>query len=82
MKMNQVDKSRKNWLDLGTKTDNYLKDSNDEDKKVKDIKTCVIKRKLLFQDYKNCLQAAHIEIKINHSEKLMQIALTKMKKSS
>ena len=29
----------------------------------------VIKRKLKFQDYKNCLEAAQIENKINHLEK-------------
>ena len=38
-------------------------------KKAKGIKKCVIKRKLKFQDYKNCLEAAQIENKINHLEK-------------
>ena len=28
------------------------------------------KRKLKFQDYKNCLEAARIENKINHLEKI------------
>ena len=29
---------------------------------------CVIKRKLKFEDYKNCLEATHIENKINNLE--------------
>ena len=32
--------------------------------KKRKTKTCVIKRKLEFQDYKNCLDAAQIETKI------------------
>ena len=47
----------------------YLKGSNDEDKKAKSTKKCVIKRKLKFQDYKNCLEAVQIENKINHLQK-------------
>ena len=27
---------------------------------------CVIKRKIKFQDYKNCLEAAQIKNKLNH----------------
>ena len=38
-------------------------------KKAKGTKKCVIKRKLKFQDYKNCSEAAQIENKINHLEK-------------
>ena len=30
---------------------------------------CVIKRKLKFEDYKNCLEAAQLENKTNHLEK-------------
>ena len=40
-----------------------------EIKKTKGIKNCVIKRKLKFQDYKNCSEAAQIENEINHLEK-------------
>ena len=47
----------------------YLKENNDEDKKARDTKKCVIKRKLKFEDYKNCLEAAQFENKINHLEK-------------
>ena len=32
-------------------------------------KKCVIKRKIKFADYKNCLKATQLENKINHSEK-------------
>ena len=32
-------------------------------------KTCIIKRKLEFQDYQNCLEAAQIERKINYLRK-------------
>ena len=72
----------KEFLGLRAKTYSYLKDSNDEDIKAKGTKICVIKRKLKSQDYKNCLEAAQIENKINHSEKkLKQIILKKIKKN-
>ena len=38
-------------------------------KKQKAQKRCVIKRKLKFQDYRNCLEAAQIERKINYLRK-------------
>ena len=57
----------KEFVGLRAKTYSYLKYSNDEDKKKqKTQKTCVIKRKLKFEDYKNCLEAAQIENEINH----------------
>ena len=59
----------KEFVGLRTKTYSYLKDNNNEDKKAKGTKKCVIKRKLKFQDYKNFLEAAQIENKINQSEK-------------
>ena len=48
---------------------NYLKDINDEDKKAKDTKKCVIKRKLKFKDYKKYLKASQVENKVNYKEK-------------
>ena len=36
---------------------------------MKNTKKCVIKGKLKFQDYKNCLEAAQIERKINYLRK-------------
>ena len=59
-----MDKSWKSFLVLRTKTCSYLKDNNNEDKKAKGTKKCVIKRKRKFQDYKNCSEAAQIENKI------------------
>ena len=32
----------------------------------KDTKKCVIKRKINFENYKNCLEVTQIEIKINY----------------
>ena len=52
-------------------TYSYSKDNSDEDKKAKGTTKCLIKRKLKFQDYKNCLEALQIENKINHLEKKM-----------
>ena len=46
-----------------------LWDNNNEDKKAKRTKKCVIKRKLKFENYKNCLKAAQIKNTINHLEK-------------
>ena len=39
----------KKFVRLRAKTYSYLKDNNDEDKKAKGIKKCVIKRKLNFK---------------------------------
>ena len=59
----------KEFVELRSKTYSYLKGNNDEDKKAKDTKKCVIKRKIKFQDYKNFLEAAQIKNKINHLER-------------
>ena len=53
----------KEFAGLRAKAYSYLKDHNDEDKKEKDTQKCVIKRKLRFQDYKNCLEAPQTENK-------------------
>ena len=47
----------------------YFIDDSREDKKAKGTKTCVIKRKFKFQNYKNRLEANQIKNKINHLEK-------------
>ena len=57
------------FFGLRAKISTYLKDDNDEDKKAKGTKRCVIKRKIKFQGYRNHLEAAQIENKINHLEK-------------
>ena len=48
----------KKFVGLRANKYSYLKDNNDEDKKAKDVKMGAIKRKLKFQDYKNCLETA------------------------
>ena len=50
-----------------------LKNTSDEDKKVKVTKTCVIKRKLRFEDYKNYLVTVQFQNKktIKNKIKLM-----------
>ena len=59
----------KELVALRAKTYSFLKDNNNKNKKAKDTKKCAIKRKLKFQDCKNCLGAAQIENKINNLEK-------------
>ena len=54
----------KEFVGLRAKTYSYLKDNNDEDKKAKGTKKCVIKRKLKFENYKNCLEASQLENKL------------------
>ena len=57
------------FVRLRAKTYSYLIDDGSEDKKAKGTKKCVIKRKLKFENYKNCLEATQLENKINHLEK-------------
>ena len=52
--------SMKEFVWLRAKIYSYLKENNDEDKEAKGTKTCVIKWKLKFHDYKNCLKASRI----------------------
>ena len=46
----------------------------------KGTKKGVIKRKLKFQDYKNCLKAARLERKINYLEKKIKISVDCIKR--
>ena len=41
----------------------YFRDDSSEDKKVKDTKKCVIKRKLKFKNYENSLEATQLDNK-------------------
>ena len=60
----------KRFAGLRGKTYSYLKDNNDEDKKAKGTKKCVIKRTLKARDYKKiCLKSSQIENIINFLEK-------------
>ena len=62
-------KIMKKFVGLKAKTYTYLKRNNDEDKKAKETKKCVIKRKLEFQDFKNCLEETKLQNKVNYLEK-------------
>ena len=55
----------KEFVGLRAKIYSYLKHNNDGDKKAKGTKKCVMKRKLKFQGYKNCLETSQIENKTN-----------------
>ena len=57
------------FVGLRAKTYSSLKDNDDEYKKAKGTKKCVIKRKLKFRDYNHCLKASQMENIINYSEK-------------
>ena len=45
----------KEFCALRAKTHSYLTEDNSEVKKSKGTKKCVIKRKLMFENYKDCL---------------------------
>ena len=68
------------FVGLRAKTYSCLTDDGSEDKKANDTKRCVMKRKLKFENYKNCLEATQLENKINQLEK-NQIDIDSMKKS-
>ena len=53
----------------GGKTYSYLTNHGSENKKAKGTKKCVIKRKVKFENYRNCLEATKLENKINYIEK-------------
>ena len=54
---------------LKAKTYSYLINDSCEDEKAKGTKECAIKRKLKFENYKNCLKATQLENKIKLSRK-------------
>ena len=56
----------KEFAGLKAKTYSCLKENNEKDKKTQ---KSVIKIKLKFQDYRNCLEAARVENEISHLEK-------------
>ena len=57
------------FVGLRAKTYSYLIVDSSEDKKAKDIKKCVLKRKLKIVNYENCLEATQHENKITYLEK-------------
>ena len=44
----------------------YLIDDGSEEKKAKDRKKYISKRRLKFENYKNCLEAIQLQNEINH----------------
>ena len=54
---------------LIAKTYSYLRDDCIEDKKTNGTKKCQIKRKAIFENYKNCLEATELDNKIKCLEK-------------
>ena len=70
----------KKFVGLKAKTCSYLTDDNSVDKKAKDRKNCH-KRKLKFENYKNCLEATQLENKINYLQKKNKINLDTLRKS-
>ena len=62
-------KIMKEFAALRAKTCSYLTENSGENKNAKGTKEYVIKRKLKFEDYKNCLEATQLENKINQLEK-------------
>ena len=57
------------FIGLKAKTFSYLIRNGSEYKKEKGIKKCVIKRKLKFENYKNCFEKTQLENKIHYLEK-------------
>ena len=57
------------FVGLREKANSYLIDDGSEDKKAKGTKRCVIKRKLKFENYKNCLEVTQVENKMKYLEK-------------
>ena len=69
MKDESEGQTMKAFVGLRAKTYSYLKDRNDEGKKAKGTKSCVIIRKLKFKDYKSCLKASQVVNTVNYLEK-------------
>ena len=57
------------FVGLRAKTDSQLINDSSEDKKAKVTKKCVMKRKIKFENYQNCLEATKLENKMNYLEK-------------
>ena len=51
----------KEFVGLRGKSYSYLIDDGSEDLKVKGTKNCVMKRKLRFKNYENCLEVSQLK---------------------
>ena len=65
---------------LRAKACSYLIDDSSEDKNGKDTK-CAIKKKVKFENYKNCLETTQLDNKIDQQEK-NKIGIDSLKKRS
>ena len=66
--MNYSGKIMKEFVGLRAKIYSSLIGDGSEDKKAKDTKRCVIKRKIKIENIKNLNLATQLENKINHLE--------------
>ena len=64
-----VEKIMTKFVGLRAKTCSYWIDDDSENKKAKSRKKCVIKRKIKFENYKNCLEVTQLDSKINYLDK-------------
>ena len=67
------------FVGLQGKTYSSLTDDGSEHKKAKGTKKCVIKRKLKFENCKNCLEATQLDKKIKYLEK--KVSINSLKKN-
>ena len=67
------------FVGLRAKTYSYLKDDSSKDNKAKGTKKCVMKRKLKFENYKNCLETTLLDNKLNYL-KQNEISIDSFKK--
>ena len=56
------------FVGLKAKTYSYLIDDGTKDKNVKGTKKCAIKRKLKFENYKNCLEVTQLDNKTSRKK--------------
>ena len=68
------------FIGLRVKIFDYLIHDVSEDKKAKDAKKCVIRRKSTFDNYKNCSVATYLKNKMNHLQKKKQKKKSTIKK--
>ena len=73
-------KIMRKFVGLRTKTYSYLIDDSSEERKAKGTNKCAIKRKLKFENFKNCLEATQLENKKNYLQE-NKFTLIVLKKS-
>ena len=79
MKDELVGKFMKKFVRLRAKAYSYLIDDGSEDKKAKGTKRCVIKKKLKFENCKNCVEETQLDNETKYLEK-NKISIDSLKK--